>query len=112
MAETSKLLGLVETDAALAPGKARKEDGGDSTHRCLESDNVRKATAERRDHFSRGVTTRECVAAALKVGRYPDMQGSRVARKRAQNEKNAGETFLNRRKQRYTRPLTAGCPGT
>jgi len=61
--------------------------------------------------LSRVVTPRECVAAALKVGRCPDMQGSRIARKDRLERKNWGETFLIRWWWRYTRPLIAGCPG-
>jgi hypothetical protein len=56
-------------------------------------------------------TPMECVSTAVKVGDDPDMLGSRPSRKLPDTEKNAGETFLIRRMQRYTQPLIAGCPG-
>ena len=57
-------------------------------------------------------TPTECVRATANVGPNPDMMGLRLSQKSPDTEKNAGETFLIRPGQRYTRHLIAGCPGS
>lgn len=57
-------------------------------------------------------TPTECVRATENVGHNPDMRGLQLSQKSPDTEKNAGETFLIRPGQRYTRHLIAGCPGS
>ena len=57
-------------------------------------------------------TPTECVRATENVGHNPDMQGLRLSQKSPDTEKNVGETFLIRPRQRYTRHLIARCPGS
>ena len=63
----------------------------DSTHAVL---GIRQRLARRfgaGDQRLRVDTPTECVAAALKVGRCPDMRGAPLVRNIACNEKNAGK---------------------